>query len=426
MTRSTGCSTTRAARFMRTSAWRLAVAAAAIAVAGCDGLFDVDNPTDILEEDLANPELLETLANSAEGVVADVYDQIVITGGLPGDGVINASTNQADLRLDRGLLEGFNEGAEGLYNNLSAARWTASEVTRRLVEQVDNPQSDLRVARAKYWDAVARMALADIFEEVPFDGGAPQTPAAVYEGAISLLEAAVQGAQGSSPEYVAAAEATMARAYRSLYFERGRDQSLFDQAALHARRALETKPDFITYARFQTPGSSNNVFRSLSEIRQVTMASDYADLTDPASGMEDPRIQHGPQQGTGVVGDAIYPQLKYDNASADIPVSRWQEAQLILAEHALLTGDVAGAVARINAVRAAAGLPAFTSSSASTVREQLLYERKAEFWLEARRWPDMRYYEIIDDRWFPEAKQAGLDRRLPVSLRERLANPNYK
>lgn len=422
------CPTMRscAAREPARRSWLL-LAIGALALAGCDDLFEVDNPTSLLESELEDPRMIDALGNTAEGALSVDYDFAVITGGLPADGVINASTNQADLRIDRGVLDGFNEDYDELYNGLSSARWTATEATGRLLELVPEPAADLRVARSYYWDAVARITLADLFEEVPFDGGPPNTPIQVYEGAVDLLLEAIPIAQAAGNEqYVAASYATLARVYRTLYFEGDGDMGAFEQAREYAENALQTDATFSLAMRFEPPGSQNTVFSSLSEVRQVTMDPDYAYMRDPATGELDPRIQHSGFQAVGVHNDTIYNQLKYGNLAADIPISRWQEAQLILAEYYLLQGDAGSAVDHINVVRAAAGLPAFTSQDPAEIEAQLIYERKAEFWLELRRWQDMRYYDIIPDRWFPASKEAGVDRRFPVSLRERFGNEHYR
>jgi hypothetical protein len=402
------------------------VAAAPLLLGACDDLFNVDNPVDILEEDLDDPRTVPALSNAAEAAVAGAYDLAVLYGELVGDGSIHVSTNQGNLALDRGILGEFNERAEAVYNQMASARWTAGEVTRRLEALVKDPTKDAAVARSYYWDAVARITLADLHEEVPFDGGAPQTPVQVYEGAIQLLQKAADvAAAANQPNYVAAAYGTMARAYRSLYFERGGDISQLQRAREAALKALAIKADYRIDVRYQTPGSSNRLYGSwLTSLNYDVMDPAHAYLRDPASKQLDPRVKHGPAVGA-TLGDSLYQQLKYSTRDTDIRVASWQEAELVLAEHALLTGDLAQAVTRINRVRAAAGLPPFSATDAAAIRAQLIYERRAEFWLELRRWQDMRYYDLVPDRWNPAQKQAGVDRRFPVSLRERSTNPFY-
>jgi tetratricopeptide (TPR) repeat protein len=402
-----------------------------LTVPGCGDLFSVENPNSLLEEDLDDPGLIPTLGNTAEGALSQPYDWAVNQGSLPGDGLTSVTTNQGSIRPDRGIFEGVNEFTAELWNQLASARWTSTEATRRLENLVDNPESNLRLARSYYWDGVARITLADLFEEVPFDGGPPQTPAEVYEGAIERLKRASEIAQAAPEEesvkFVAVSYATIARAYRSLYFERDNDMSAFSKAAEFAQKALDASPDFSIAIRYQTPGSENGLFSSLNQSQTRTIGPAYANLRDPVSGERDPRIDHSAPQGVGVRGDSIYAQYKYDNQNADIPVSRWQEAELILAEYDLLQGQgsLDQAVEHINRVRTHVGLPSFASDNAQEIKNQIIYERKAEFWLELRRWQDMRYYGIVPEKWIDSSVEKGVNRRFHVSQREQDANPNY-
>ena len=92
---------------------------------------------------------------------------------------------------------------------------------------------------------------------------------------------------------------------------------------------------------------------------------------------------------------------------------------MIIAEYAAMTNDLTTAVSMINEVRADDGLAVFSSTDQAEVITQLKYERSVELWYEGRRWQDMRYYEIIPDRWAQVNKTKGIHRRWPVSQREK-------
>ena len=316
---------------MRASKIPLALACvlAVLGLAGCDSFFEVENPTDIEADDLDNQNMTTALANSPHIAVAEWYDFAVEIGGLPGDGVIHASNNQGNLRPDRGTFGTFTQRAENLYNGLASAQWTARETTEKLRGLIDSPDSDARVARGYYWDALARVTLADLYERVTFDGGPPHDPPEVYRMAIDILETAASiGRSAGDMEVVAAAEATIARAYRSIYFDTGgNDASLFEEAAQHAQAALDAQSDFVFYARYAQPGSENGLFDALANGSTYDlMDPKIAYIEDPASGVEDPRVQHTDQQGVGSRGDTIYWQQKYTSRDDDIPVSSWEEA----------------------------------------------------------------------------------------------------
>ncbi|MEX2528230.1 MAG: RagB/SusD family nutrient uptake outer membrane protein [Gemmatimonadota bacterium] len=407
----------------------LGLLAILVTTASCSDLLTVDNPTDILDEDLNDTRYVSALANSAEGTLSLIYDDAVRYSELAADGIMHVSNRRENVQLDQGDFEGFNARTEVVWDEVSRSRWTATEVTRRLDELLENPQQDLRAARVRYWDAVARITLADFFKEVPMDAGPPQTPATVYQQAIDLLTAAAGIAQAAqSTEYEAASHGTLARTYRSLYYEQGgTDMGLLASAAQHARQALELDSRFRLDLVYAPPGSQNGLADGLRAIGQYdVMQATWAHTVDPVSGEVEPRIPHGPVELTSAFGDPVYTQMKYANSSSPIPVSRWQEARLIEAEYYWKSGDLGSAVEAINEVRAAVGLPEFQSQEPDEVRQQLIYERAAEFWLEGRRWTDIRYYGIVPSRWSEASKAAGTNRRWAVSLREQGTNPNYQ
>lgn len=411
----------------------VAVVAAAALLSACDGLFEVENPTNILEEDLDDPRLLDAIANTPQGALSLSYDFAVAWAELVGDAGFHASTRTSRLELDEGTMGAWNETYEQVYNDMSSGRWIADDATRRLEAQLPDPQTDRRVGVAYFWTGIFRLTLADLFEEVTYDGGPPITPAQAIRDGIERLETAVQisGAAGDA-NYQAASLGAIARAYRSLYFEElhhgaGADPQLFQQAEDFALQALEVSPDFRVDIGYATPGSDNDVFAAYSTGNIYdNMDPKYANRIDPVSGERDPRIQHRPLLTIASNGKEVYEQLKYDSRDADIPVSRWQEAELIIAEHRYMQEDYPGAVERINRVRAAAGLPDFVSTDPDAIWAQLMYERETEFWLELRRWQDHRYYEIIPEDWIPANKELGVHRRWPVSVLEKDTNPAYR
>ena len=177
---------------------------------------------------------------------------------------------------------------------------------------------------------------------------------------------------------------------------------------------------------YQQPGSTNDFYGMFNSSVYTRMDPDWAFLVDPVTGTEDPRIMHGGYQGNSLRLDRpIYLQHKYADRSADMPASRADEARLIIAEYEAMFGSLATAVSMINEVRSDVGLADFSSTDQAEIITQLKYERRAEFWLEGRRWQDMRYYEEIPDLWNEASKAAGVHRRWPVSQRERSTNPYY-
>lgn len=260
---------------------------------------------------------------------------------------------------------------------------------------------------------------ADIFRKIPFDAGKPKTPIEVYQAAAKVLTKSLNinkayesrtGGSEESVKYIAAAYASLARLHRSLYFEKNHDMSEFVKAAHYAHLSLQKDSDLDLKIIISPPGSENTVYDICDRGNYQAITPQYANLRDPVSGMPDPRVKTGKIKGISSLGGNIklFLEEKYTGLGDDFPISKWQEPELILAEYYLLTNNLPDAVGAINKVRKAAGLPKFHSSDPQRIKKQIIYARKAEFWLEFRRWQDMRYYNIIPKRWKPAAVKRGL------------------
>ncbi|MEX2531997.1 MAG: RagB/SusD family nutrient uptake outer membrane protein [Gemmatimonadota bacterium] len=405
-------------------------------VAACGDIFEVENPTNILDEELDDAGLATALGNTPEAAVASPFGESVAWSATTSDEGYVAGSGSFRIQLEEGFFSSENDLSAPIYDNLASARWIADDALRRLMDLVDNPNSDIRVARAHFWGGVARITLADHFEDVVYDGNPPIEPREAIEDAVAKFEEASQIAQSAGDAALAAAAmGAVARGYRSLYFEEmhhgaGENPSLFQQAATAAEQALSMDSNFIEYANYALPGSQNPVWNHLGAgpgSRYIRLDPKFGNLEDPVSGERDPRIIHGESRGPSArTGEPVFILEKYLSSGSDIPVSRADEARLIIAEYELMFGDQQKAVEMINAVRAGVNLPAFSSTDEQEITEQLRYERFAEFWFEGRHWQDMRYYEVIPQRWADANKSLGVHRRWPVSVTERDNNPAYR
>jgi hypothetical protein len=93
-----------------------------------------------------------------------------------------------------------------------------------------------------------------------------------------------------------------------------------------------------------------------------------------------------------------YGVSRYESITSPIPIIRNAELILLRAEARWFTGDVAGATADLNTIRAAAGLdPIAIPGSESAFLDALLYERRYELYAEGHRWVDMRRFGRLGD-----------------------------
>src|SRR5439155_8239417 len=109
-----------------------------------------------------------------------------------------------------------------------------------------------------------------------------------------------------------------------------------------------------TYSAAKTQ-RENLVFTSLYRDLLYTVDVPFRDVT--FGGDPDPRVEVVDAGFTGADPTVeIFQALKYPAIESPIPVARWEEAQLILAEADVASGDVGGAVAVINTLHTYAGI----------------------------------------------------------------------
>jgi hypothetical protein len=116
-----------------------------------------------------------------------------------------------------------------------------------------------------------------------------------------------------------------------------------------------------------------------------------------------------------------------------MPISKYAEAQLILAEARAATGDLTGAETAINAARNSGrtGMPQFSASgmTQAQVRDQIIEERRRELFLEGNRLGDIRHYNLplrpaTGTPYTIGGGTYGDQRCFPLPAVERNNNPN--
>lgn len=432
---------------------------------GCDSYLDVENPANLLDDDLERPELLETLARTPEANISGDLSGLNTRSGLIADEILHPSTQLENVDAMQGNRLASNSAVEGHWRGLAQSRWLADEVAERLVAGVSDPGSNADVARSYFFGGLARISMADHFNVIVYDSeDLPRGPIDVINDAIGRFNsAATTASAGGHANIEAAALGQVARAYRSLYFEEmhlrnNTDPNLMVQAEAAARAALAASGDYSLALVYGAPGGSNSGAQLGGPFGGVNRVDGTANafLPDPVTGDWDPRVPHvsldGVAEDTDDLGagfglTAVF--LKFPERESELPVSRAAEAMLIIAEARLLAGDLPEAVSWINQVRAAArvrvadsewaggasrgwppqvatvsDLQDLVSADPVEIYDQLRHERRAEFFLELRRWPDMRYYEIVPERWLPPNVAAGMHLRWPPAPEEIAQNDN--
>jgi len=395
---------------------------------GCDQLIDVEAPSRVLADNLFVPANAQLLVNSVGTELSCALAHSIVSGGLIGSELLNATTLVVYAQVDRRNLSQLSEANRGtcdseiaIYLPLAVTRWLADQTLTHLEQWTDAEVANrsLLVATTATYAAYSYTLIGELMCSAAFDLGPEQTPAQVFQLAEDRFTRAIAAAQAANN----AAALNLARVGRArTRLRRGNVTAAADDAKVVPNGFVQTFPYSSVTARRQNIVWARNV-----QTLRFTVDPSYRGLT--YQGVADPRV--GVVNAGRVGSDGVTPMwnpTKYGVVDSPIPLAKWAEAQLIVAEAELSAGNLPAAVAIINTLHTRAGLPAFNSNVAADVRAQLLYERKAELFLESHHLGDLRQYNLplspAAGTPFPGGGSYLNERCVPLPETERSNNPN--
>src|SRR5699024_124696 len=152
----------------------IAILIVAFISGGCD-LFHVKDLNALNADQLKEKGNINALSKTAEGSLSLAYGTVALVGGVPSDGILVASTSQDGSNfVDTGLFDGNYTFIGNMWNLLSSATWAGVRAKKTLEGLVDNPTSNIKIAKSTFWIAIDRVTEADFFKEIPFNGGVPK------------------------------------------------------------------------------------------------------------------------------------------------------------------------------------------------------------------------------------------------------------
>lgn len=417
----------------RRRAWLRAGAALAIAggAVACGDIFDVDNPNDLVQEDLEQPSASTALVNGAEATVARGLNDIVLAVSVATDELTWRGTYDAGRELDEGFLvnpanEFTNAEAWGTF---SEGRFMADEAVRLMEgwEARGVLPDATHLVRAYLYSAIMYVAAADYWDQFVISNRKdPSPPIAagdmvmLYDTAVARLTRGLEIARSIDDANLEAATLAMrARAH----FSRAVWEKLNPpgpvsaeplvasaEAAADAAAALAlVSPDWkyrFTYGPTTVGSQLGSWINSRQEFRVDTLYGvpntagnriTAVALEDPIDGAPDAALAAALTEfGAFSSTTELYPPFTVVSA---------RELHLIAAEVALAGGDDLEASAHINAVRALDGRTAF--SGQVPIRDLLVHERRVNLFLQGRRLADMYRFGIVDARWHATSDAAS-------------------
>lgn len=374
-------------RAMHTTSGRLAGVLAVVAgglLAACD--TEVINPGRVQEPFLLETEAQDAIVKGMARGVAEAHNWIGYTGAaITREIHPSGSTGSFGIQVEWQNGELDYETVNTHWNLAQQARWWGNDGIAKIQET--GPESQALLAEAYLWAGYAHRLNGENFCLSVIDGGSAGSRGVYLEGALAHFDQAASQGTGDMAMAARAARASV-RAFLNDW-----DGAVADAAGV---------PDDFVWMLPYYPDKGD---ATKNRIQWASQAEPYKAHTLKFTKYEetglsennpdgDPRV---PFRVTDETGDAAvqccgqvpwWPQTKYDEPGADIPLSKGAEMRLIEAEAMLNSGDWQGALAKINAVRTAAGVAPKDLDNITDVWTALKHERGVALWLEGRRLGD--------------------------------------
>lgn len=367
---------------------RLALASALLLVGGCSGIFDVESPGKIADEDLNNPEAIQPLVTGMSYLTAELFDDMLEFTTLASLELWHGGSYDWG-RVPRGVI--LPEDADFYWAAMHELRAAAEDGLERMQEIL--PPEDFEqhpeVARAYFFAGIANRTLGENVCQTAIDGGPAEPNSIHFQRAEDEFTRAIEiGTAAEADDVVAAA-----------YAGRASVRAWMGDWAGAAADAAEVPADFVYDAIYTDAGASNSLAYETHSRNEYTVfstefAEHYGDLRLDWDTLfnKDGSIAVGANGAT-----PMFQQNKYVTQNDDVPLVKGTEMLVLRAEAALRDGDIPGMTTLLNEARAVYEMsplaePA-TEAEAWTV---LQYERGATTWMEVRRLWDVRRWVTID------------------------------
>jgi hypothetical protein len=378
--------------------------AVATLLAGCGDIFSLkqENPSTLTADAVYTPANAQLMVN---GVIADLecaFSRFVLGGAILTDELTDALQNTELFDLDRrtttpsSTYAGGCGGAAiqnpGIYTSLSTARGVGDVAYERLEGWTDAevPNRVRLMGQVAAYTGYSLVFLGEAMCSAAINVGPEMTPAQLYAEAITRFDKAIAAAT-TAADNTTLNLAKMGKA-RALQNSGNLAAAATEVANIPATFVVNMSTD-ATNPRRQNLIYAHTVLNSFSSVdpsfRNVTL-----------DGAPDPRVRVTDSGRVGTAGQTrVWTADKYPAVTTGIPITKYAEAQLIIAEARVAANDLTGAATAINNARNSGGrtgMPAYSAAgqSQAQVLAQLIEERRREFFLEGHRMGDIRRFNL--------------------------------
>ena len=366
-----------------------------VGVVSCD--TDVVNPGPVDSEFLDDPASQSAIAKGVGRALADTQNWLGYTSAaIARELHPSGSTGSFGITPEQQRGELNDDEVNTHWENAHRARFLAADGIAR-ISGLDAADRDVdNLAQLYLYAGYNSRLLGDMMCQSVIDGGSAGSSDVHLNAAIGYFDLAESTGSG---DVVIAAVAGRASVHVSLG---SWGPAIADAATISAGFSYElpyfdigddTQSNRIFVAGKATPYKAHTTLFTWIE------AYGFEEDLMPAG---DPRM---PWTVSGENGDAstgccgvieFNPQTKYDADDSGIELSSYEEMRLILAENEIMFGGAAGltsGMAKINALRTAAGMGAEVAADIPEAMTWLKREHAIENWLEGRRLPAMRRWD---------------------------------
>jgi len=411
-----------------------ALALTLVTTAACSDITTLkqEDPSQLDAGKLFVPANAQLLVNGAISDFECAYTRYVVGSGLLGDELAASISFINSYDYDRRTIPtsaGYGTGdctsqqIPGVYTTLSVARASADTILAKLEGWTDEEVANRTklIGQSAAYAGYSLLLIGEGMCSAAINIGPELTPEQIFAEAKSRFDKAI-------------AAATAAEDATTLHFAQlGRARAFLDlhDPASAATDAAEIPEGFMVAVnadaadvRRQNLVYIHTIQGGLSSIEPTMRNVTWEGVPDPRVAVTD----------LGLLGSDGHTELwsadKYSTVTSPMPIAKWAEAQLILAEAAVAANQLPTAEGIINVLHAKAGIPTYDATGASKedVLAQVIEERRREFFLEGHRFGDVRRYDLplvpAPGSPYVNGGTYGDQRCFPLPDVERIHNPN--
>lgn len=365
---------------------------ATVFLGACDTerLLEVDLPGRVAEQDLVSSKLAQSLVNSVVGDFECAWNNYVGAAAVHSDEYIQSSGNTGQKRwamrdIDASFANYATGGCGtpyGLFTPLHTARYQAEKNFEWIngFPDAEVPNKVRYLATMRTYGAFTYIAFGEGFCGTPIDGDSKVlTPKELLQIADRQFTEAIQLAE----------QAGRADLKNMALVGRARARLGLENYAGAIADAERVPQGFrINASREASPARRANVHFELVNSplprRHASVAPNYRDLQ--WKGVKDPRVNVTSKGDLGHDNATVtWQHNKVPSRNTPVRIASYEEAQMIIAEAAALSGNLARARTILNDFHTKAGIPPITEADIPTqddVIRQVIEERRREFFVE--------------------------------------------